>query len=152
MAKTEKPCVLVVDDNEATATLLRAVLQPHFTIDIAMDGDVALEKLRTNEYAATLLDLRMPTVDGFSVLEFLKSSRPQSLRTVLVVTAMLGKQELARVRTYDVAGIIAKPFEIDALLAAVQQCVGEERGPTLPNVFCAPAILLLADLLRQRLM
>ena len=152
MTKIEKPCVLVVDDNEATATLMRAVLQPHFSVEIASDGHDAVEKLRTNQYAATLLDLRMPAGDGFSVLDFLKASRPDALRTILVVTALLGKQDIARVRTYDVAGIIPKPFEIEELLAAVLRCTGHDGGPKTPRLFCAPAILLLADLLREKLL
>ena len=152
MSKLEKPSVLVVDDNEATSTLLRALLQPHFVVEIAADGNEAIDKLRVQKYAATLLDLRMPQSDGFSVLDFLKSTRPEALKSVLVVTASLSKNELARVQTYDVCGIVPKPFEIETLLSAVKSCVGSEDGPGFAQVFCAPAILLLADLLRQKLL
>lgn len=152
MSKIEKPSVLVVDDDDATATLLRALLQPHFAIEIAADGNEAIEKLRVKQYAATLLDLRMPHRDGFAVLDFFKSARPESLKSVLVVTALLTTQDIARVKAYGVHGIVAKPFEIDSLLAAVKSCVDSEDGPGLARVFCTPAILFLADLLRQKLM
>src|SRR2546428_14040028 len=147
-----KPTVLVIDDNEATRTLMMALLQREFQIDAATDGREAIEKLRTNQYAAILLDLRMPQQDGFGVLDFLKTNSPERLRTVLVVTALLTKREIERANSFGVCGIIAKPFAVEDLLSAVRQCVGgTDDGGTLGNVFCSstPVILLIADLLRQ---
>lgn len=149
LQQMEKSSVLVVDDNEATSTLMRALLAPHFAVEFATDGNEAIEKLRVKNYAATLLDLRMPQGDGFAVLDFLKSTRPEALRSVIVVTALLTKHEIARVRTYDVAGIVAKPFEIEVLLSAVKACAGMDDGPGFRNMLYGPAIFLLADFLRR---
>jgi CheY-like chemotaxis protein len=154
MSRVEKSPVLVADDNEATRTLLTALLRRDFSIDAASDGNEAIERLRTRRYAALLLDLRMPYADGFAVLDFLKEHQPQMLRSVLVVTAALSRGELQRAESYGVCGIVAKPFDVDALLAAVKECAGPEEGSALGPVLCSsgPVILLLADLLRQRLM
>ena len=57
-------------------------------------------------------------------------------------------------RNRSVSGdIITKPFDIDELLGAVKECAGDTDGGKLGNVFCTstPMILLIADLLRQRL-
>jgi CheY-like chemotaxis protein len=151
MSKTEKPYVLVVDDNAETCTLLTALLQRDFVVDIAADGLEAVEKIRTRRYGSILLDLRMPQHDGFSVLDFLKESQPDVLRSVIIVTALLSSGEISRARAYNVCAIVAKPFDIDMLLSAVRDCVHTEGG-RLGGVFCSPVILLLADLLRQRLM
>ena len=95
----------------------------------------------------------MPLYDGFSVLEFLKANNPDRLRTVLVVTAVLTRSEIERAKSFGICGIITKPFDVDDLLGAVKECVGDTTGGTLGNVFCTstPVILLIADLLRQRL-
>lgn len=152
MPNTEKPSVLLVDDNEATRTLLIALLHRDFQVDSATDGMEAIEKLRTKQYASILLDLRMPQQDGFGVLEFLQANNPDRLRTVLVVTALLTKNEIDRARAFGVCGIISKPFDVEDLVGAVKQCVSDTGGK-LGNVFCTstPMILLIADLLRQRL-
>jgi CheY-like chemotaxis protein len=144
----DKPLVLVVDDNEATCTLVSALLQREFAVEVAVNGAEAIEKIQQVRYAAVLLDLRMPEVDGFGVLEFLAAERPDVLPKVLVVTAALSVPELDRVRKHPVAGVVAKPFDVDTLLAAVRQCAGTIAlgGPLLSTGM----ILLLADLLRQR--
>lgn len=153
MPNTEKPAILLVDDNEATRTLMIALLQREFHIEIATDGGEAIEKLRTNQYASILLDLRMPQQDGFGVLDFLRANSPDRLKTVLVVTALLTRNEIDRAKAFGICGIITKPFDVEDLVGAVRHCVGETDGGKLGNVFCTstPMILLIADLLRQKL-
>lgn len=147
----ERPLVLLADDNDATCALVAAILQRDFDLDIATDGLEAVEKLRIREYASILLDLRMPHIDGFGVLEFLASDRAELMRRVLVLTASLTKQELDRVGRFPVAGVIAKPFEVETLLAAVRECASANGnhghiGPFLSS----GVILLLGELLRNR--
>jgi CheY-like chemotaxis protein len=146
----EKPIVLLVDDNEATCTLMTALLQTEFAIETASDGLEAIEKLKSRNYAAILLDLLMPVANGFAVLDFLRAERPEVLPHVLIVTAALSSRHMQRVREYDVCGVIAKPFDVDSLFTAVKRCAGEDdlrpwRGPLLSGGM----ILLLADLLRR---
>ncbi|HEY8133867.1 MAG TPA: response regulator [Thermoanaerobaculia bacterium] len=153
MSNAEKPSALLVDDNEATCTLITALLQRDFVVETASNGLEAIEKLRTNQYVVVLLDLRMPQYDGFSVLDFLKANNPEMLKSVLVVTAMLKTHEIERANSYGICGIITKPFDVDVLLGEVKKCVGDMDRGTLGNVFCTstPMILFIADLLRQRL-
>ncbi len=153
MSISENPSVLLVDDNEATCTLITAVLHRDFLVDVASDGGEAIEKLRTGRYAAILLDLRMPPPDGFAVLDFLKEHAPERLRTVLVVTASLRAAEVARAKDYGICGIVTKPFDIESLLESVKQCVSGGDGHPFGNVIASSGtvIMLIADLLRQRL-
>jgi DNA-binding NarL/FixJ family response regulator len=122
-------------------------------VECASDAPEAIEKLRTSNFAVVVLDLRMPQSDGFAVLDHLKATKPEALRNVLIVTALLTPSEIARAKSYGICGIVSKPFDVDALLEAVKECVGDGDGGRLSNVFCSstPMILLLADLLRQRL-
>lgn len=147
----DKPLVLLADDNEATCTLITALLQSEFTIDIASDGSEAIEKLKRRQYAAILLDLLMPVVDGYGVLEFLRKEQPAMLRHVLVVTAALAGREMQRVSAYQVAGVIPKPFEVDALFQAVRDCAGDsDDSPSMHTPFITGGmLLLLAEVLRR---
>ena len=122
MANGEKRRVLLVDDNEATRTLINAILQRDFVTEPALDGLDAVGKLRTNHYAAILLDLRMPDHDGFSVLDFLKANQAEVLPSVLVVTASLTPKDTNRARGYGICDIITKPFDVESLLGAVKRC------------------------------
>jgi CheY-like chemotaxis protein len=154
MSRVDKPYVLVADDNEPTCTLLAALLHRDFAVDIANDGQEAIDRLRSRQYAAMLIDLRMPRTDGFAALDFLKQNQAGMLANVLVVTAVLTPDELQRANAYGICGIITKPFEVEVLLDAVKKCVSPDAENSLGPVLCtgAPMILLLADLLRQRLM
>lgn len=148
----EKAPVLLVDDNEATCTLITALLQRDFSVEAVHDGLDAVEKLKTNNYSAILLDLRMPQLDGYGVLDFLKANRPSLLPSVIVLTASLAQKEMARVHTYDICAVVAKPFEVESLLALVKQCAGTEHRLRGGGFLSSGVIILIADLLRQRLM
>lgn len=145
----EKPFVLVADDNAATRSLLVALLRNDFVVETANDGMEAIALLTRRQYAVILLDLLMPDVDGYAVLEFLRENHPDHLRRVMVVTAALAPQELDRVGGYDVFTVVAKPFEIESLLATVKKCSGI-AGPGLgAPILSTGMILLVADLLRR---
>ncbi len=126
MPKVEKPHVLLADDNEATCTLITALLHRDYIVEVALDGQEAIDRLRAHSYAALLLDLRMPQTDGFAVLQFLKEHQPKVLANVLVVTAALTNREIQRAESYGVFEIVPKPFEVETLLAAVKRCASSD--------------------------
>lgn len=143
----EKPFVLVVDDNEATCTLITALLQSEFAVEVVHDGHEAIAKLQTRPYAAILLDLLMPGTDGYAVLDYLHDHNRELLRNTIVVTASLARRELERVKAYDVCGVIAKPFEVDTLYTAVRQCASEDGALFIRGrLLSGSMILLLAEM------
>ncbi len=149
----QKPFVLVADDNEATCTLLTALLREDFSLAIVHDGGSAIEKLKTGRFDAVILDLLMPRVDGYAVLDFLREEHPSILPRVIVVTASVSRREMERVNGYGVCTVLAKPFEIDTLYEKVRECAGgsphlDGRAPLLSTGM----LFLLATLMRDRLM
>lgn len=144
-----KPFVLVADDNEATCTLITALLRNDFEVDVARDGDSAIEKLKTRQYAAVILDLLMPRVDGYAVLDFLREQRPELLSRLIVVTASVSRREMERVNGYGVSNVLPKPFEIDVLHERVRECA-ERSDPfdTRAPLLATGMFFLLADLMR----
>jgi CheY-like chemotaxis protein len=144
----DKPCVLLVDDNEATCTLVAAVLQRDFTTDVANDGTEALEKLKAGKYAAIVLDLRMPPPDGYDIMEVVMKTRPELMKCIVVVTAALSQREMERLKNYPVAAVISKPFDVDFLLTAVKKCAGEESSG-FGNVISSGMLLLIAEMIQR---
>jgi len=145
----DKPCVLLVDDNEATCTLVTAVLQRDFMTDVANDGAEALEKLKTGQYAAIILDLLMPPPDGYDVMDVLMRTRPEMLKRTVILTAALSPREKQRMKDYPVADLIAKPFDVEILLASVKKCSGND-GLGLGNVLSSGMLLFIAEMIQRR--
>lgn len=114
--------ILVVDDDAAIRVLLERVLRrEHYEVDTARDGFEAIEKLSRHDYAAILLDLMMPRIDGRGVLDYLEKHRPESARSVIIMTANLpGGAEAAREQ--PVFRVLSKPFDIEQLVENVRAC------------------------------
>lgn len=144
----DKPWVLVVDDNEATSILITAMLRKDHDIETAIDGSEAIEKLKTRTYDAVILDLLMPNVDGFAVLDYLKDADNDRLRRVVVVTAALSPEQMRRVKSYGIAAVVRKPFEVDVLLSTVSGII--QASHTARRLISGGMLFLLADLLRYR--
>lgn len=145
-----KPRVLVADDNDAICTLLKALLQREYEVEFATDGLEAIERLRTRRYAAVLLDLLMPVADGFTVLEYLRTERPDILPNVIVVTAAAGSAEASRVLEYGVCRIVRKPFEVDTLLGAVRDCADPSEDMPRSTLISGTMLLLFAEMISGR--
>lgn len=143
----EKPCVLLVDDNEATCTLVTALLQRDFVIEVCGDGAEAIEKLKAGNYAAIVLDLLMPPPDGYDIMDTLMKSRPELLKRTVVMTAAISLREKERLKNYPIADLIAKPFDVEVLLAAVKKSAGSD-GHAFGNVLSSGVLLLIAEALR----
>ncbi|HYK01672.1 MAG TPA: response regulator [Thermoanaerobaculia bacterium] len=122
MSEQPKKKVLVVDDDDAIRSMVERVLRrEHFDVESARDGFEAIEKLARNNYAAVLLDLMMPRVDGHGVLRFLETERPAEKPWVIVMTAnMQGANETAAAK--PVFRVLPKPFDIRQLISHVKEC------------------------------
>ncbi|HEY8133873.1 MAG TPA: response regulator [Thermoanaerobaculia bacterium] len=109
--------VLIVDDEAVIRELLGTLLrQRDLTVDEASDGREALELLKENLYSVVLLDLLMPNVDGFGVIEGLTYSP-----VVLVITGA----DRALVKQLDpkkIHGVVRKPFDSEELANLVVAC------------------------------
>lgn len=115
--------VLVVDDDQAIRQLVCTIVRrEQFEVDCAADGVEAIEFLEHHDYAVILLDLMMPRVDGFGVIDYLKHHLPASKPIVLVVTAY-ADQKFKAVDPDIVAGVLRKPFEVGELGNIIRLCV-----------------------------
>lgn len=115
--------VLVADDDPSIRQLVCTIVQrERLDVDCVADGVEAIEKLKTNEYAVILLDLMMPRLDGFGVIDHLRRHEPAQKPVVLVMTAY-ADQKFKEVDPNVVAGVLRKPFEVADLGSLVRLCV-----------------------------
>lgn len=119
----KRPRVLVADDDQSIRQLVQTIVRrENIEVDTASDGQEAIERLQEKDYAVILLDLMMPRVDGFGVIEHLRSHPPQHKPVVLVITAY-ADQKFKDVDANIVAGVLRKPFEVADLGNLVRLCV-----------------------------
>jgi chemosensory pili system protein ChpA (sensor histidine kinase/response regulator) len=139
MERQKSKRVLVADDDQSIRQLVSTIVRREdLEVDSAADGVEAIEKLKQNDYAVVLLDLMMPRLDGFGVIEYLRNNPPAYKPVILVVTAY-ADQKFKAVDPTIVAGVLRKPFEIADLGSLVQLCVlGWERRADSPATLDAP--------------
>jgi DNA-binding response OmpR family regulator len=118
---------LIVEDDPAIRRLVQKILTRHnVTIDLASDGLVAMEKLRNNHYSVVVLDLMVPEVNGFELIEFIKS---QKTRTPVAVVSAVSQQSLTNLDLDVVKLVIAKPFDVDEFTKAILAlCAESDEG------------------------
>jgi CheY-like chemotaxis protein len=115
--------VLIVDDQEAHVLLLQRMLRGagYTSVESTMDPSEVCELHRKNRYAAILLDLKMPGMDGFQVMECLKELEPDDNVPVLVITAEPGhKLRALRAGARD---FVAKPLDLPEVLIRVHNMI-----------------------------
>jgi len=115
--------ILIVDDDAPIRVLLRSILtRAGYVTREAKNGQEALEIIAEQKFDAILLDLMMPGISGFDILENMRNTNPEGLRSVIVVTAASDK-DVRRVNAEEVFKILRKPFEIDELIRTIEQCI-----------------------------
>ena len=115
--------ILIVDDQESHVLLLGRMLRDagYTSVDSTMDPREVCELHRKNHYAAILLDLRMPGMDGFQVMESLKETEPDDNFPVLVITAEPGhKLRALRAGARD---FVTKPLDMPEVLIRVHNII-----------------------------
>ncbi len=122
---------LIVEDDHATQLLLEAVLRHEgIACERAGDGGTAISRFQQQEYGAVILDLLLPTVDGFEVLTHLKKAQPEMLSRVIVITALNDSDWRGCEELRDVHCLLRKPLDIAELAWHVRACFangGKER-------------------------
>jgi two-component system response regulator ResD len=113
--------VLVVDDDDAIRALLFTVLRRRgFALDTARNGEEAMQRCARCHYAVLLLDLMMPKMSGYEVLEALEQESADTRPLVVVLTA---GNEPRNLNPEIVAGTVRKPFDIEMLVDTLTACM-----------------------------
>ena len=114
--------VLVVDDEPQVVWMLQFGLEADgYETVAARDGVAALEAVREHRPNVMLLDVMMPVMDGWAVLEHLRSLPPQDRPRVVVLSARTSRDDRAKATELGADAFVAKPFNVDDVLGVVRQ-------------------------------
>ena len=128
----DSPLVLVVDDNPANLAAFEATLsEPGFELVIAQSGADAMRELLTGTFAVILLDINMPHLDGYQVMEQLKALNDPLLPPIVILTAQHGKDFLLRALVGGARDFITKPFDRNELLMRVRNLLDAQLAHRL---------------------
>jgi CheY-like chemotaxis protein len=117
----DRPCVLVVDDEPQVVWVLQFGLQAEgYETVAAHDGFEALDQIRRHHPAYVVLDVMMPRMDGWSVLEALAELPAAERPVVVMVTALASTADRERAVALGAAAYVPKPFDIDELVGVLQ--------------------------------
>ena len=120
--------ILVVDDEpEITGSLQEILEQAGYAVETAQDGREALEKSRTFLPGLILLDVMMPKMDGFQVLEHLKKEGQTANIPVIMLTSRAGARDLEEGIQQHVEKYFSKPFDGVSLLAEIKKAFAVRR-------------------------
>jgi excisionase family DNA binding protein len=123
-APTSRPRILVVDDEAAIRELLAKTLAlADYDVDVAPEGRTAVERLRGSSYDLLITDLRMPGVDGLSVIREARRFRPDL--PVVIITGFSTETSAIEAINLGVAGYLTKPFRVPKVLAVAAKALGE---------------------------
>ncbi len=118
---SDKPIVLVIDDDPLQLRLYGVLLGKHYRVQTASRGVEAInileglkEKGEIDRVRAILLDIMMPNIDGFKLLQHLRQSYPQA--PVIMCSAMNQREHVLRAMGLGASDYLLKPFRRQALL------------------------------------
>jgi DNA-binding response OmpR family regulator len=132
--------VLVVDDEPMVRETLGQVLSDEgYVVDLAVDGESALDRVHDARPDAILLDLMMPGMNGRQFLQALRDDPAYRTVPVLIMTAVHGLE--VNLATLGASEVVEKPFNVDELLNKVALAVyrSHDANPTLQPVVHTPA-------------
>ena len=106
--------ILVADDSNIIRNFVKRIFSEKYNVGVAQDGAEALKIIKSNqnneEIVAVLLDLNMPRVDGFAVLDFMNDNQLFGKMPVSIISGDSSKDTIAKAFGYQIVDMLAKPF------------------------------------------
>jgi CheY-like chemotaxis protein len=120
--------VLVADDDAAMRRLFETLARrERIECDTVANGSEAVAALKHREYALLFLDIMMPRVDGWGVLDYLRTHAQSRASSLFIITSVLDQAVSAADREL-VRGIIYKPIDAGEIAALMRQCMRDGRA------------------------
>jgi CheY-like chemotaxis protein len=120
MAAQGDTSVLVVDDEPQVAWVLRFSLEHEgFRTYTASNGIEALEELQKHSVRVIVLDLMMPEMDGWTVMERIKKLPIDERPRIVIVSALTGPEEKAKATALGADAFVPKPFDVEELIGVL---------------------------------
>ena len=127
--KDGDPIILVVEDEDFNRTLILRHLKKegYGNVEVAEDGKQAVEKMRSNDFDLVLLDIEMPELDGYGVLEQLKSDMRLRDIPVIMISSIDDMESIVKCIELGADDYLPKPFDPVLLRARLGACLDKKR-------------------------
>lgn len=118
--------ILIVEDEKKLSDILKTALKiQRYSIDVAEDGETALEKAMKNAYSVILLDIRLPKKDGFAVCKELRDLQVQT--PIIMLTALGSVEDRILGLNAGADDYLIKPFSLEELFARIRAVMRRRR-------------------------
>ena len=135
--------ILLVDDEQSIRDLITEVLAlSGFEVTTAADGLEALNKIRKEKFDLILLDVNLPKLDGFAVLEKVRESAPT--QPIIMLSARIDKDDVTQGLRLGADDYIRKPFSVEELVLRMKNLLRRNTSREIQTLTCGP-INLYAD-------
>ena len=122
------PTILVIDDEESVRTWMERILtRAGYRVDSAKDGWDAMKRIEQNKYSLLVIDLVMPLVSGFEVLDELRRRKIEI--PTLITSGVIVPEVHSYLKTHPDVTLMSKPLGIEEFVETVERLTGGPSGP-----------------------
>lgn len=122
--------ILVVDDSDVIRSFFNKIFEDKYVIEFAKNGQEALDIIKgpgdAERIKAILLDLNMPEVDGFGVLDYMKENKLFKKIPVSIISGDNTKEAIDRAFTYPIVSMLSKPFKEEKIKEVVEKTISQK--------------------------
>jgi len=112
--------ILVVDDDESIRNTMTTILEDEgYIVDLAVSGSEAIKRTEETTYNVTLLDIRLPDMDGVKLLKLMKDAVPRTRK--IMVTGYPSMQNTLEALNKNADAYLIKPVDIEKLLSTIKE-------------------------------
>ena len=115
--------ILVVDDSEVISSFIKKIFNNEFNVVVAKDGMEAIKQLNNDKLVGMLLDLNMPNVNGFVVLEYMKRNNLLEKIPVAIITGVGNDDIVKKAFEYKIIDVLRKPFNERDIRKVVEKTI-----------------------------
>lgn len=116
--------ILIIEDEELMLMFLRQrMIKENFDVDVARDGNEAIELIKTNRYDSILVDLMLPFVSGFELIAHIREDRNNAETPIIVLSALSSENTIIEALSIGANEFFKKPFAVNVLLTKLKLLV-----------------------------
>ena len=133
-----KSTIMIVDDDKMTCNLIGKIFSADYDLIVSNDGQEAIDVLKECKNNGTnisciFLDLIMPVLDGFSVLDYLSENNYLNKLPVIIISGNYDKETRKRAYSYAIADMLEKPFNAQVIRHRIENLIGLYRSSGILN-------------------
>ena len=131
--KSGRTSIMIVDDDKITCNLISKIFDKKYDIIVANNGQEAIDKLKNSkensiDISCIFLDLIMPVLDGFSVLDYLNDNNYLNKLPVIIISGNYDKETRNRAYSYQIADMLEKPFNAQIIRHRIENLINLYRS------------------------